>query len=162
MPPRLIKKGCTHNGILFGFSIIYSFTEPDVSPDTMRRWNKSTMMTSGIVTTTVAAEISPQGIVYCPWNMAMPTGTVLYFSAVLIVKANKNSFQAAMKTRMDVVNTPGTASGKMTLKYVCIGVAPSIFAASSKSNGILRKKVTNSQIDSGSANVVYGIRDYSL
>src|SRR5699024_7794284 len=42
----------------------YSFTEPDVSPDTIRFWKNSTKITIGIVTITVAAEISPHGIEY--------------------------------------------------------------------------------------------------
>ena len=43
--------------------IPYPFTAPAVRPETIRRWNRSTIITSGIVTMTAAAAICPQGIV---------------------------------------------------------------------------------------------------
>ncbi len=53
--------------------------------------------------------------------------------------ANRKSFQQKMNTRIAVVNTPGAASGAITLRNACAGVAPSIFAAFSSSHGICRK-----------------------
>ena len=44
-----------------------------------------------------------------------------------------------MKTRIAVVNTPGAASGTMTLRKAWNGVAPSTWAACSSSHGISRK-----------------------
>ena len=49
------------------------------------------------------------------------------------------SFQAKMKTRIAVVNTPGAASGAMTFVNAWNGVAPSICAACSSSHGISLK-----------------------
>src|SRR5699024_11889674 len=62
-------------------------------------------MTIGIVTMTVAAEISPQGTENSLVYIEIPTGTVRHLSSLLIVKANKYSFQAAIKARIPVVNT---------------------------------------------------------
>ena len=53
--------------------------------------------------------------------------------------ANRKSFQQEMNTRMAVVNTPGIANGAMTLRNAWYGVAPSILAAFSSSQGISRK-----------------------
>ena len=53
--------------------------------------------------------------------------------------ANRKSFQQKMNTRIAVVKTPGAASGTMTLRNAWNGVAPSIFAAFSSSQGISRK-----------------------
>jgi hypothetical protein len=49
------------------------------------------------------------------------------------------SFQAKMKTRIAVVNTPGAASGAITFVNAWNGVAPSICAACSSSHGISLK-----------------------
>ena len=54
---------------------------------------------------------------------------------------------------MPVVNTPGTASGTITFQNACQGVAPSICAACSSSQGIWRKNTVMVQMASGSANV---------
>ena len=53
--------------------------------------------------------------------------------------ANRKSFQAKMKTRIAAVNMPGAASGTITLRNACNGVAPSTWAACSSSHGISRK-----------------------
>jgi hypothetical protein len=44
-----------------------------------------------------------------------------------------------MKTRIAAVTMPGAASGAMTLRNAWAGVAPSIFAAFSRSHGISLK-----------------------
>ena len=53
--------------------------------------------------------------------------------------ASNRSFHAKMNTRIAAVTTPGAASGAMTLRKACHGVAPSILAAFSSSHGISRK-----------------------
>ena len=59
-----------------------------------------------------------------------------------------------MNTRMAVVKTPGAASGRITLRNACAGVAPSICAACSSSHGISRKNALSVKIASGSVNVM--------
>src|SRR6185503_3838117 len=71
--------------------------------------------------------------------------------------ANKKSFQQKKNVRIAVVNTPGAASGTMTLRNACHAVAPSTWAACSISHGICRKNADMVQIDSGSAEVRYGM-----
>ena len=56
-----------------------------------------------------------------------------------------------------MVNTPGAASGTITLRNACHGVAPSTCAACSISHGISRKNADSVQIDSGSVNDRYGM-----
>ncbi len=53
-----------HSILLLSFvALLYSFTEPDVNPATIILWKINTSITIGMVTMTVAADISPQGIV---------------------------------------------------------------------------------------------------
>lgn len=96
----------------------YSFTDHDVKHETIRLWKINTKITMGMVTITVAALISPQGTEYSLWYMEIPTGTVLHTSSLLMVKANKYSFHAAMNTRIAVVKIPGVASGKIIFRNV--------------------------------------------
>ena len=70
---------------------------------------------------------------------------------------NTKSFQAKKNVRMAAVNTPGAASGTITLRNACHGVAPSTWAACSISHGISRKNADSVQIDSGSVNDRYGM-----
>ena len=65
---------------------------------------------------------------------------------------NTKSFQAKKNVRMAAVNTPGAASGTITFRNACQGVAPSTCAACSISQGISRKKAASVQIDSGRVN----------
>ena len=53
--------------------------------------------------------------------------------------ANTKSLQQYRNTRIAVVKTPGAASGTITRRNACIGVAPSSAAARSRSHGISRK-----------------------
>src|ERR671931_504906 len=96
----------------------------------------------GIVTTIAAAAIDPVGWLNCeaPGNSAIAAGTVWAAVVEVSEKAKRKSFQAKMKTRIAVVNIPGAASGAMTLRNACAGVAPSTCAACSRSHGISRKK----------------------
>src|SRR5262249_52694012 len=131
------------------------FTAPAVSPATIRRWKSSTRTTTGIVTTTEAAAMAVTGDWYCdaPVKKASAAGTVRERSVEVRVIANRKSFQQKKKVRMAVVNTPGAASGTITLRNACHGVAPSSCAACSSSTGIWRKNAVMVQMASGSANV---------
>ena len=74
-----------------------------------------------------------------PVKNASAAGTVRAASVEVSEIANRKSFQAKMKTRIAAVNTPGAASGTITLRNAWNGVAPSTCAACSSSHGISRK-----------------------
>src|SRR4051795_12311435 len=107
----------------------------------MRRWNSSTTTATGIVMITAAAAIDPVGC----WNWDAPVkkaiaaGTVRALFVDVSEIANTKSFQQYRNTRIAVVKTPGAASGTITRRNACIGVAPSSAAARSSSQGISRK-----------------------
>ena len=88
-------------------------------PDMICRWNIKTNMIKGRVTMTVAAESNRLALYPCslpiPSKEAITTGIVQLFS-LNNNDANKNSFHAAINTRMAVVNTPGIARGNITQK----------------------------------------------
>ena len=65
--------------------------------------------------------------------------------------ANTKSFQAMKNVMIAVVNTPGAASGTITLRNACHVVAPSTWAACSISHGICRKNADRVQIDRSAA-----------
>ncbi len=67
------------------------------------------------------------------------------------------SFQAMKNAMIAVVNTPGAASGTMTLRNACQLVAPSTCAACSMSHGIPRKNADMVQIEIGSVRARYGM-----
>ena len=71
--------------------------------------------------------------------------------------ASTNSFQAKKNVRIAAVNTPGAASGTITLRNACHDVAPSTCAACSISHGISRKNADSVQIARGRANEMYGM-----
>src|SRR5829696_1387326 len=125
----------------------------------MRRWKTSTMMMIGMVTTTAAAAMDPVGCSNweSPEKNARAAGTVRARSVDVSVMANRKSFQAKMNTRMAEVNTPGAASGAITLRKAWNGVAPSTRAALSRSHGISRKKADSVQMANGSVKVMYGM-----
>src|SRR3954454_13202736 len=137
----------------------HPFTAPDVRPATIFRWNSRTMMMIGTVTTTEAVARSPYGGLNGsgPTKYDICAGTVR--DAVVDVSeiASTNSFQAKKNVRMAAVNTPGAASGTITLRKACHEVAPSTCASCSISHGISRKKADNVQIASGSVKVMYGM-----
>src|SRR5436309_1894985 len=91
-------------------------TAPEVRPATMRRWNRSTSTTTGMVTMTAAAEMAAAG----RWNWDAPVkkaraaGTGRARLVEVSEMANTKSFQAKKKARMAAVNTPGAARGTMT------------------------------------------------
>ena len=67
------------------------------------------------------------------------------------------SFQPAKKARIAAVNTPGAASGTITLRNACQLVAPSTWAACSISHGISRKNAASTQMERGSENEMIGM-----
>src|SRR5437868_12398795 len=125
----------------------------------MRLWKNRTMTMMGTVTTMAAAAMAPVGTwkVDAPGNCDSAAGTVCAFLVDVSEKAKTKSFQAKMKTRIAVVNTPGAASGAITLVKAWNGVAPSTCAACSSSHGISLKKAESVKIESGRAKVMYGM-----
>src|SRR6476620_11805218 len=117
------------------------------------------MMITGSVTMTEAVD----SCAYGGLNGSGPTkndiwaGTVRDAVVEVSESASTNSFQAKKNVRIAAVKTPGAASGTMTLRKACHEVAPSTWAACSISQGIWRKNADIVQIDSGRANVRYGI-----
>ncbi len=116
-------------------------------------------MMMGTVTTTAAAAIDPVGCSNCeaPVKKAIEAGTVRADSVEVRVMAKRKSFQAKMNTRMAAVNTPGAARGTITRRKAWKGVAPSTWAAFSRSQGISRKNADNVQMASGRVKVMYGM-----
>ena len=110
----------------------------------MRRWNASTMMMSGMVTSAPAAMTEAYG--YSKWlspenrAIATVTGSVASVDSCL---ASMNSFQVAMKHRIAVVKSAGAASGSKTVRNAVPRDAPSTRAASSNSHGNWRKNDVN-------------------
>ena len=102
-------------------------------------------MMIGTVTRLAAAAMLPVGEVNCesPVKNAIAAGTVRAASEDVSEIANTKSFQQKMKTRIAAVNTPGAASGTITLRNAWKGVAPSTCAACSRSHGISRKNATS-------------------
>ena len=92
-----------------------------------------------------------------PVKNASAAGTVRARSVDVSEMPSTNSFQQKKNVRIAVVNTPGAASGTITLRNACHGVAPSTWAACSISHGIWRKNADIVQIDSGRANDRYGM-----
>jgi len=96
---------------------------PAARPATMRRWNTSTMMTSGTVMMTPAAIWEPNGVLNCeaPVNFDSKTVAGSIFGSLIMVTATRHSFHAPMKTMIAVVKMPGAASGRMILRKACAG-----------------------------------------
>src|SRR6516165_2386722 len=90
----------------------FQLDTPAVKPSRILCWKIMTTTTNGIVTTMQAARIAPQGYSCSstPPNWEITTGTVELLLMVN-VRANKNSFQAPMKTKSPVEIGPGIANG---------------------------------------------------
>src|ERR1700753_2782285 len=99
-------------------------------------------MMIGTVITTAPAAIDPVGSSNCelPGKFAIATGAVIAALVAVSDSASSRSFQAKMNTRIAAVTNPGAANGTMILRKACPGVAPSILAAFSRSQGISRQK----------------------
>ncbi len=110
------------------------------------------------MTRTPAAIWLPNGVSYvvAPVNFEMVTGAVCMPGLLVIDRAMRNSFQAAMNVMIAVVKIPGAASGMMTLRNAWPRVQPSTIAACSSSSGICRKNVVRFHTASGSANDMLG------
>src|SRR5258708_691598 len=83
----------------------YPLTPPAVRPEMIFRWKIRTRTTSGTVTITEAAMITPHGTSnsVAPERSAIATGTVRLSSLTTKVSAKRNSFHAAMKASRPVV-----------------------------------------------------------
>ncbi len=88
---------------------------PAVRPSTILFWKAITRIIKGIMTVMVAAAISPQGISWSPGKRTMATGMVLEAVVEVNVRANRNSFQEKINTKMAVAEMPGAHRGKSTL-----------------------------------------------
>jgi hypothetical protein len=88
---------------------------PAVNPSIILLWNAKANMMIGMVTTSEAAAISPQGISCRPGKRAIPTGIVLEAIVEVKVRAKRNSFQEKMNTNIAVAKSPGVDKGKMIL-----------------------------------------------
>src|SRR5882724_8073110 len=108
-------------------------------------------MTSGAVTTTLAAMITPQGnsCSVAPLMSVMATGTVRAEFDNVNVKAKRNSFHVWINASKPAVTTAGASSGKNIFVRITIGLAPSSLAASSSSDGNWRVKAASTQIVKG-------------
>jgi hypothetical protein len=84
----------------------------------MRRWKISTTITSGTVTITPAAILVPNGLSNpeIPVNWEIATVAVFISFWFTMDSAMMNSFHAAMNVMIAVVNMPGAASGRITLR----------------------------------------------
>src|SRR6202790_5713062 len=98
-------------------------------------------MMIGVVMTPAAAAIGPVGTVNTepPLKYCIAAGAVRELIVEVNEIASRKSFQQARNTRIAVVTIPGAASGAMTLMNAWKGVAPSILAAFSSSQGISLK-----------------------
>ncbi|MNR39849.1 hypothetical protein D3C85_1580870 [compost metagenome] len=84
----------------------------------------------------------------------MATGTVRWLSVRVNVRANRNSFHAAMKANKPVVTRAGQSSGNSTRVSVTQGDAPSMIAASSSSWGSCPMNVVSTQTVKGRVKIV--------
>ena len=76
----------------------------------------------------------------------------------LFLTALRNSIGITLiATFIAVVKTPGIASGTIARRKACHWVAPSTWAACSRSQGICRKKAASVQIEIGSVRDRYGM-----
>ncbi len=117
------------------------------------------MTTTGMVTTTAAAQMAVVGCSNCdaPVKNASAAGTGRALSDDVSEIPNTKSFQQKKNVRIAAVKTPGAASGTITFRNACQVVAPSTCAACSISHGISRKNADSVQMASGSANEMYGM-----
>jgi hypothetical protein len=134
-------------------------TAPLVRPATMRRWKISTRATTGMVTITAAAAMDPVGSTNWEAPEKRPSAAGTGRAALVEVSEMPyaKSFHAMKKAMIAVVNTPGAASGTITLRNACQVVAPSTWAACSISHGISRKNADMVQIEIGSVRDRYGM-----
>src|SRR5918998_4784599 len=100
------------------------FTPPAVRPATIRRWKINTAISNGTVTITPAAMMVPYGVSnpVVPVNLLIATVAVCLSADGRNVRASRNSFQDPMNTMIAVVETPGAASGRDTLRNATPGV----------------------------------------
>ncbi len=96
-------------------------------------------MKLGIMAIVVAHIKADQSVPYCPLNIYSPKGIVFRFSLLVTISGHRKDFQLSTKLKMARDAMPGLASGSIIFQYSLNGLQPSIFAASSTSNGIVTK-----------------------
>ncbi len=84
----------------------------------------------------------------------MDTGTVRSLLSSTKVRANKNSFHAAMKANKPVETIAGHSNGMNTDQIVRKGPQPSMMAASSNSLGNCFMKVVSTHTVKGSVKIM--------
>src|SRR3990167_8843646 len=131
-------------------------TAPAVRPETIFFWKASTRPSRGMVTSTEAAMMLPQGMSYllAPEISEIETGTVRSSLSSTKVSANMNSFQAAMKASRPVDTSAGHSSGMNTSLMMRQGPQPSMIAASSSSLGNCFMKVVSTQTVKGRVKIM--------
>src|SRR5574342_1044385 len=85
----------------------------------------------------------------CPVNSNKAGGNVREAGVRVMMPASANSFQEVKKAKIPAAATPGNANGRETLIKAPQWEQPSIWAASSSSLGIARKKPSMSQAVKG-------------
>src|SRR5204862_74572 len=119
----------------------HPFTDPAVSPCTMKRCRNRNRITTGTAAIRTPAANGPQCCENC-WSMKprIPSGSVNFLSVWRMTLAMMNSFNVPTKENSAITARTGAASGSTTPQNTCAGVAPSTRADSSSSLGIVSKK----------------------
>ena len=84
-----------------------------------------------------------------------PTGKVFKSSPLIRIDANINSVHEITKQKIAILAMPGAANGSIIENRILNLEAPSIYAASSISLGIILKKAFNIHTANGEANVTF-------
>ena len=114
-------------------------TPPAESPSMRNFWNRINRITTGRLTSKLAAAKSPQDWPVDEIIDARPTGNVYISFEVLNVNANKNSFHAARNENNAVTAIAGSDRGRMIFAKISNLLHPSNKAASSNSRGTVSK-----------------------
>jgi len=103
--------------------------------------------------------MSPYGTLNCETlgNDEIAAGTVCAADVEVGEIANTKSFQQMMNTMMNVVTIPGVASGTITLRNAWNGCRPVDLRRLLELSRYLSEEGRKHEIDSGSANVMYGM-----
>ena len=122
-----------------------------VIPDINLSASTKNTIAVGINTITAPANIEPQSLVYCNdvWRWYNPSAIVFLLGSVVKIRATIYSFHNPIKLKIAPVRIPGAAIGSIILKNVLNSLQPSMKAASSSSDGIVKKNPVNKNIVKG-------------
>jgi hypothetical protein len=115
---------------------------------------KAAKNSTGIIMSVAEAASSPQATPLAEIYPEIPTGRVCERGVALRVSANMNSFHDCTNAKIPVAKMPGKERGTTILINILGRLAPSIYAASSNSTGMLTKKLRNIQREKGRFKVV--------